>query len=420
MATLAAPPQLTQRPEHVRADLVYDFDMYHDQALVEDMPARILDLARNAPPIFWTPHNGGHWVICRHAEVFEAARNWQDFSSDHIGHDRGLLDSGRPMPDMSEVLMPVPILLDPPMHSKFRAPLNTVLSPRAMLALQGHVRELARALIAQVRQDGACEFMAAIAEPIPVQIFLEMFGLPLERQDEFRKLVHDHLSESPGDHEASQRQLFRMAAVMNDTLLDRRDNPRDDLISALWQTQVDGRPLTLRDMENYCVLLFIAGLDTVMNGMGLGIAYLAADPQLQDELRANPALIVEAAEELLRRFTFLTVVRTIGRDTVFRGIAMREGDRAMLCYPAAGVDENEYPAPQAFDLHRENKAHFAFGAGPHRCVGSHLARIELQVVYEEMLAGLPPFRLDPEKPVRYRCGPVIGPHEVHLLWDAPR
>lgn len=418
MATLTEPPQLALRPEHIPAGLVYDFDMYHDPALVEDMPARVLDLASNAPPVFWTSHNGGHWVICRHQAVFDAARNWEDFSSDHIGHDRGLLDSGKPMPDMSDVLMPVPILLDPPLHAKFRSPLNTVLSPRAMLALQDHIRDLARELIARVRKDGGCEFMAAIAEPIPVQVFLELFGLPLERQDEFRKLVHDHLSEHPGDHGDSQRKLFAMAAVMNDTLLDRRDNPRGDLISQLWQTRIDGRSLTLRDMENYCVLLFIAGLDTVMNGMGLGIRYLAANPDLQQDLRANPALIVEASEELLRRFTFLSVVRTIGRDTSFEGIAMREGDKVILHYPAAGVDESEYPSPQAFDLHRENKSHFAFGAGPHRCVGSHLARIELQVLYEEMLAGLPPFRLDPEKPVRYRCGPVIGPHEVHLLWDS--
>jgi len=319
MATAAIERPLADRPGHVPEHLVYNYDMYHDPALVEDMPARILDLARNAPPVFWTPHNGGHWVICRHKDVFDAARDWEHFSSDHIGHDAGLLASGQPMPDFSEVVMPVPILLDPPLHSQFRAPLNTVFSPRTMLALRDHVRDLARELVARAKPRGGCEFMAEIAEPIPVQVFLELFGLPMERQEEFRQLVKDHLSEHPGDHAASQAKLHRMAAVMNETLLDRRENPRDDLISRLWQTEVDGRPLSLRDMENYCVLLFIAGLDTVMNGMGLGISYLAANPDLQDHLRANPAAIVEASEELLRRLTFLTVVRTIGRETRFRG-----------------------------------------------------------------------------------------------------
>ncbi len=151
--------------------------------------------------------------------------------------------------------------------------------------------------------------------------------------------------------------------------------------------------------------------------MGHGVRHLASDPALQAQLRANPKLITEAAEELLRRYTFLAVVRTVGRDAVFDGVTLKRGDRVELCYPTADVDPAEFPQPEAFDLSRENKAHFAFGAGPHRCLGSHLARIELQTLYEEMLVRLPEFRLDPHRTVTYRCGPVIGPKEVHLVWD---
>lgn len=414
---MASAAKLAPRPAHVPEALVYDFDMYFDPALVADMPARQLDLLRSAPPIFWTPHHGGHWVICSHDAVSRAAREWDVFSSDHLAHNPELLARGASF-DRSQAIQPVPILLDPPEHTRFRAPLQSVFSPRAMMALKGKIAALTARLIEEVKPRGTCEFMAEIAEPIPVQVFLELFGLPLERQAEFRRIAKEHLSQEFGSHDDSQRKLREIVDVMHETLVDRRDNPRDDLISHLWASEVDGKPLSLRDMENFCVLLFIAGLDTVVNGMGHGIRHLASDPALQAQLRAEPKLIVEAAEELLRCYTFLAVVRTVGKDSVWDGIEFKRGDRVEINYPSADVDVAEFPAPDTFDLNRENKAHFAFGAGPHRCLGSHLARIELQTLYEEMLKRLPEFRLDPAHPVTYRCGPVIGPREVHLLWDA--
>src|SRR5262249_26472854 len=161
------------------------------------------------------------------------------------------------------------------------------------------------------------------------------------------------------------------------TLLDRRENPRDDLISLLWQSTVDGEPLTLEDMQNYCVLLFIAGLDTVMNGMGHGIRHLAMDLALQDELRAHPKMIVEGAEELLRRYGFVAVPRLVARDLDYDGAPLKRGERVTLFYPMANLDPREFAEPGKFDLGRENKVHLTFGGGPHRCLGSHLARIEL-------------------------------------------
>lgn len=418
MNTAVAESRLADRPDHVPQSLVYDFDMYFDPALVADAPARLLDLARNAPPIFWTPHDGGQWVICRHEAVARAARDWEVFSSDHLTHSPQMQAAGGGKIDMSNVVQPVPIMLDPPEHSKFRAPLNAVFSPKAMMALKDKIRVLAASLIDKVRPDGGCEFMSAIAEPIPVQVFLEIFGLPLDRQAEFRRIAKDHLSEEFGGLEDSQRKLREIVDVMRDTLISRMAKPRDDVISLLTQATVEGRPLTIRELNNYCVLLFIAGLDTVVNGMGHGIRHLAAHPELQNQLRSNPKLITEAAEELLRRYTFLAVIRTVAKDTVFDGVAMKRGETVKLGYPTADVDAAEFPDPELFDLGRENKAHFAFGAGPHRCLGSHLARIELQTLYEEMLARLPSFRLAPDKPITYRCGPVIGPRELHLVWDA--
>ncbi|TAK99772.1 MAG: cytochrome P450, partial [Rhodospirillaceae bacterium] len=196
-----------------------------------------------------------------------------------------------------------------------------------------------------------------------------------------------------------------------------RDNPRDDIFSLLWQSKVEGKPTTLEDMENYSVLLFIAGLDTVMNGMGFGVRHLAQDLPLQDKLRKNPELISDAKEELLRRYTFTVPPRRVAKDMVFEGVPMKEGDRVMLFLPAADLDGKEFPNPERFELQRENNVHIAFNSGPHRCLGSHLARVELQVLYEQMLSRLPQFRLDPEHPPTFHCGNVVGVDTLNLVWD---
>lgn len=417
MTEAATPSEAVSRPAHVAESAVYDFDMFHDPAYLADPHKRILDLVKNAPPVFWTPRNGGHWMFMSHSSNFEAARDTEAFSSEIMPHAQVEAMLAQMPPDMPHIPRAFPINLDPPLHGKYRMPLQRVFSPKMIHALKDEIRVLAGELIDEMVADGRCEFMAAIAEPLPVQVFLKMLGLPLERLPEYRALVKAHLSEIQPDPGMAMRRLQQVAAAMRDTVLERRENPRDDIISMLWQVEIDGRPTTLEDQENYGVLLFIAGLDTVMQGMGHGVRHLAQDIALQDELRANPALIADATEELLRRYTFTVPPRRVNKDIVFQGLEMKENDRLVLFLPAADLDPKEYPNPEQVDLKREGTAHIAFNAGPHRCLGSHLARVELNIVYEELLARLPQFRLDPERPPRFHGGHVIGVEELNLVWE---
>jgi cytochrome P450 len=170
-------------------------------------------------------------------------------------------------------------------------------------------------------------------------------------------------------------------------------------------------------MEDYCVLLFIAGLDTVINGMGFAVRHLAMNPDLQDKLRAEPELITEAVEEMLRRYSFAIPMRRVTKDTVLAGRQLNAGDVMALFIPGSGLDAREFVSPEQFDLARETKVHLAFGAGPHRCLGAHLARVELQVLYQQLLKRLPSWRLDPDKPAKFHSGNIIAVDSLPIRWD---
>jgi cytochrome P450 len=404
------------KPAHVPDALVYDFDLYFDPAYLADPHARILQLHQEAPPVFWTPR-GGHWILLSHEGNFEGSRDWEAFSSGMYGPEERAAIMGALPADGPRIPQPIPITLDPPAHGVRRLPLNGAFSPKTMNGWKDDIRNLAIELVEGVKPRGRCEVMAEIAERLPVQVFLKMMGLPLERQGEYRALVKAQLADID-DREASVGHLLAIAASMRDTILERREHPQNDLISLLWRTEIDGREPTLNDMEDYGVLLFTAGLDTVMNGMGLGVRHLAVDQELQAQLRASPDQIAEANEELLRRYTFTVPTRRVPKDTTFQGVEMKAGDRVMIFLPGADLDAKRFPEPGRFDLAREDKVHIAFGAGPHRCLGSHLARIELQILYEELLAHLPAFRLDPDQPLSFHGGHVVGPDVLHIVWDA--
>jgi cytochrome P450 len=416
MAEAAALSPAVATPAHVPASLVYDFDLFLDPGILTDPHSRILEIIKNAPPIFWTPRQGGHWVLLGHSANFEAARDWEAFSSEvvpqaHIKAALAAMPPGTP-----HIPQPVPINVDPPDHTKYRMPLASPFSPKAMVGLKDSIRALAIELLDKIKGQGHCEFMAAVAEPMPVQVFLKLMGLPVERQAEYRALVKAHLSSNVNGPGEMMAKLQKITAVMRPTFLERRENPKDDLISMLWSLRIDGKETTMDDMEDFGVLLFIAGLDTVMNGMGFGIRHLAMNPDLQAKLREDPALIQDTMEEILRRYSFTVPPRRVAKDMTFEGVEMKSGDKAIMFLPGADLDPRAFKSPEQFDIGRE-ETHIAFGAGPHRCLGSHLARTELQILYEEVIDRMPPFRLDPAKPPVFHGGHVIGLDSLHLVWD---
>lgn len=406
-----------KRPDHVPASVVYEFDYNTDPEYCRDPHARAADLAKNAPAIFWTPYNGGHWMIQSHDAVLDALRDYGNFSSEHFSpaaFEAMMAD----LPPEERIPSPVPICIDPPLHAKLRLPLFSTFSPKSVMTRETEIRAVAERLIDGIAGKGRCEFQHDVSDIYPVEIFLGLFGLPKKKEREYRDLAKKHLTSISPDLSENMLMMQSISAVMRDTIIERQHNPQKDLISLLWSLEIEGAPMTLDLMLSYCVILFIAGLDTVVNAMGFGIRHLASDIELQNKLRANPKLIPQASEEILRRYAFVAPIRIMKRDTVFHSLQFKELERVMMFIPSASVDEKKYSEPTKFDMNREGLTHLAFGSGPHHCLGIHLARMELHVMYETILSKLPEFRLNPKKPPTFHGSIIAGPTSIHLLWGA--
>lgn len=391
---------LSDIPSHVTQDRVFDFDLYNGPAQTDDLHGWIASIVDEAPPIFYTPRNGGHWVFAGHNALFDATRDTNTFSSHKMA-----------IPAQDLETQQIPISLDPPEHGVYRQLLNRAFSPKAIGNLETNIRSLAISLIDKIKDNKQCEFIADISEPLPVMIFMDMMGIPLDRLREFRTWVTDML----GHPERRIEAQANVDAVMVDLIKQRQSNPKDDLISLILTGEVHGRNPTMDEMRAFCMLLVIAGLDTVVNGMAFGMNHLAKDRETQAQLRTNPSLIPEALEELLRRYTFTSPGRIVTKDVEYKGVELRKGERVLLLLAAGDLDPKVFTNPKTFDLNRQNKTHIAFNTGPHRCIGSHLARLELRIVYEEWFKRIPEFRLN--GPVHFHGGQVFGIDALPLAWD---
>ena len=232
-----------------------------------------------------------------------------------------------------------------------------------------------------------------VADLYPVEIFLKMFGLPLEREREYRALAKEQLASASPDPMMAMTMLRGIADVMLETVLDRRDHPQDDLISRMWASDIDGEPMTLDIMQSYCSIMFIAGLDTVTDSLSCFFAFLAQHDDHRRQIVEHPEIIPSAVEELLR---WETPVPNVPRMTTTTGCPVEgheipAGSFVLVNVGAANVDPAEYDDPMAVRFDRDVNRHLAFGGGVHRCLGSHLARLELRVALREWHRRIPEY-----------------------------
>lgn len=396
--------------DHVPPERIVDFDFF-DVPPGQSDPAEIWhDLVRRGvPEIFYTPRNGGHWVFLDYTDIVEAYRDHSVFSTFQT-----------PIPPIEPFPVVQPQGVDPPEHNVFRRLLAPMFTPKAVRDMTDELRRRASTLIDGFADKGSCDFITEFAERYPTGTFLYLFGLPEARLDEFLALANVFFRAT--DAGARAENITAIYAELEQLFREKRANPGDDIASAIVNARDEaGNYHAWTDILNCGFLLFVAGLDTVTNTMAYIWRYLATTPAAQQHFRDrldDPDAFLRAIEELMRINAVSNLFRRVTHDCTFRGVALRQNDRVILPNTVANRDPKVFANPQAIDLDREVNVHVTFGVGPHRCVGSHLAKREIMVSLQEWLRRIPAFELAPDQPPGSAFGgSVMGFTRLGLRWD---
>lgn len=316
----------------------------------------------------------------------------------------------------------IPEMLDGREHTAWRHLTGPFFSPAKVAEMEASVRARFAEVLDTVAARGECDFVNDVALLFPNIIFMDLFGLPREDAETFQQWEVDILHGGHSSEEGQQRRMDAMMAVMGYFLAlikDRRENPdpsRTDILTQSLDWEIDGTPIPDQDLLDFCLLMFMAGLDTVAAQLTFNWWHLATHDDDRQRIVDEPALIPTAIEELLRYYAFVTPGRKVLSDTEIAGCPVKAGQMVYLPLVSANRDPREFPDADKVVIDREANRHIAFGAGPHRCLGSSLARQELQVAMEMWHERIPHYRLAPGAVIREHGGQV-GIDNLPLVWD---
>jgi cytochrome P450 len=370
-------------------------------------PQAMFKALREAGPVVDTGDEGVLLVV-GDAEVRHVLSHPEVFSS---GIDAVTIGQVRPL---------IPLQIDPPHHRNYRKLLDPIFAPRRIALLEDRTRSLVRELVAAVVDDGACNFHAAVAEPLPTTVFLQLLGLPVSRAEEFLRLKDGIIR--PPVRTQEERIAYtaevgrRIYAVLQEAIDERMEQRSDDFLSLFLDAEVEGHRLTNDDVLDIGYLFFLAGLDTVTASLDCMLSYLARHPDQRRQIVDDPSLIQHAVEELLRWETPVQgVVRVTTEDSEIGGCPVGKGRVVNVMLGSANTDERSWDDVDTVDFEREGNRHIAFGGGAHRCLGSHLARMELRVALEEWHAAIPDYRVRDGVVLRYSQG-LRAVENLELVW----
>jgi cholest-4-en-3-one 26-monooxygenase len=378
---------------------------------------------RRECPVYWNamPDDVGFWSILKYRDVFDVSLDQKTFSSAQSG---AILRTHKP--EEYEVQKGLLINMDPPGHTKHRRLVSLGFSAKMIRNLERHVREITAEIIDEVAPFGACDFVDRVSAELPLQVIVEMVGVPKEDRRKVldwtnRMIAFDDPEYGGGSPEKGQMAAAELFMYANELAEEREKNPKDDVVSLLMQAEVEGERLSRADFSSFFMLLLVAGNETTRNLVSGGMLALIEHPDQRARLMADRALLPTAIEEMLRWVSPVNVFRrTATRDTEIRGQKIREGEKVVLFYASANRDEDVFHRADTFDITRTPNDHLAFGIGPHFCLGANLARLEIRVMFEELLRRLPDIELagPPERlrsyfingikrmPVRFTPAPV--------------
>jgi cytochrome P450 len=388
-------------------DWATDFD-HTDPGWAGD-PYPIWDDLRQRCPVAHSDRYGGVWLPTRYEDVAEIAQDPGLFSSRAV-----IVSNRKPPPGLAPIGAIPPISSDPPYHQGARKLLQPAFSPGSVGAYEESTQAFCHELIDGFGDRSVIDAATEYAQHIPMRVIGDMLGLPRTDGQAFARFVHNALEgvNSPiEDRIAGFEELF---AYLRTQVEDHLAHPRPDLTSFLIETHTDDGRTDLLRVAGSIALLLIAGIDTTWSAIGASLWHLAGHPDDRRRLVDDPALVIPATEELLRVYAPVTMARLVTRDVDWHGCPMRADDWILLSFPAANRDPEVFDRPDDVVLDRPNNRHAAFGIGAHRCLGAHLARMELRVALGTWLSRIPDFSLNDPDAVRWSGGQIRGPRTLPI------
>lgn len=384
-----------------------DWDHY-DPAWVED-PFPIWNELRDTCPVAHTDrYNEGTWLPLRFDDLSQIAHDTEAFSSQH----NGLTAGG----SVERVRFP-PIHNDPPEHQGIRRAVLPFFTPKRIDAWEPLLRQHCEELMASIVANGGGDAAVDYAQHIPVTAIAAILGVDPEDGDQFRSWVVDFLEVGARDNELREKVTAELLGYMREAMDRRRAEPSSDLISHLLQSEVDGQPLDDDTIERMLMLQLLAGIDTTWSSIGAALWHLATHDDDRRRLVAEPELIPTAVEEMLRAYAPVNVMRRVAQDATISGVPVKPGDTVMMTYPIACRDSAMFENADEVIIDREQNRHPAFGLGIHRCLGSNLARLEMNLAVSVWLEQAPEFTLAEGADVRWSEGQIRGPRTIPVVFN---
>ena len=408
-----------------------DIDLTDLDLFTHGFPDDVFSVLRDRAPIWWqepsvhTPDGVGFWNVTRHADLLEVVADADTFSSERAP---GAVGGGTIIQDLPYGFAPGVLLnmMDDPRHHRIRRLVTPAVSPRALATLEAELRTRTVAILDAVADRGRCDFLLDVAVELPLQATAVLLGVPESDRHElmtWSNAVLDYGDRDLGESSLSAEQAASaMSAYGTELCATKRAEGGDDMLAAVATARVesaDGTPEPLSDLEllMFFNLLITAGSETTRNAIALGLAALIDNPDQQELLRAEPDVMATAVEEILRWSSpTLYNRRTATRDTQIDGADVHAGDKVVLWWASGNRDEAVFADPFRFDVRRDPNPHVAFGYRSHFCIGANLARLEIRIVFEELLARFGDLAFD--GPIeRFRTNKHAGVKHMPVAFD---
>jgi len=369
---------------------------------------------REHAPVYYVPF--GFWTLSRYDDVYCAFRTPQVFSSAMQG--AAFLGDLNPFPPDAAMILAV----DPPAHTRLRKLVNRAFTPRRVTSLEGHIREVTQELIAQLPTQGEFDLVRDLSAPLPVITIAELLGVPVERREDFKHWADTIIRATnvmaipPEAHAGMRQQISAMFAYFRTAIAACRQQPGDNLLSAMVRAEEENQTLTAEEVLCMAVVLIAAGSETTTNLIANAMLALLAHPEQLAQVRANPELIPNVLEETLR---YDGPVQSQFRQTTqaveLSGTTIPAGSMVMLLEGSANHDERKFPDPERFDIWRNAEGHLTFGYGVHFCLGAQLARLEAKIVLEALLERFPHLSRTNAPLVRIESPTIRGPKALPVV-----